>query len=136
MGTTHVEVCIANVADESRSVELEMIVDTGAYFSIVPAPLLRRIGIEPYHTRHTFWLANGRSVVRDVGAAMFTAGKHKGVAPVIFGRPKDAPLLGVITIEAMGFEIDPLQHAIRAVRKPLLALRGRGNLRLASRVGT
>jgi hypothetical protein len=35
------------------------------------------------------------------------------------------------SIEAMGFEIDPLQHAIRAVRTPLLTLRGRGDLRLA-----
>lgn len=131
MGTTHVSVRIANVADPSRSFELEMIVDTGAYFSIAPAPLLRRVGIEPYR-RERFSMANGRSVTRDVGAGMFSTGGQQGVAPVIFGRPREAALLGVITLEAMGFEIDPLQHAIRAIRKPLLALRGRGNLRIAS----
>ena len=132
MGTTHVKMQISNVAEPDRSFEQEMILDTGAYFSILPAPLLRGIGIEPYQ-RETFWLANGRSVVRDVGVVMYAAGKHKGAAPVIFGRPKDSALLGVITLEAMGFEIDPLQHAVRAVRKPLFALRGRGNLRLAAR---
>jgi hypothetical protein len=61
---------------------------------------------------------------------MYSVGKQQGAAPVIFGRPSDAPLLGVITLEAMGFTLDPLQHQIRAVRKPLLTLRGRGNLRL------
>jgi predicted aspartyl protease len=108
-----------------------MIVDTGAYFSIVPAPVLRKIGIQP-HDRETFELANGRSVKRDVGVAMYGIGRHRGGAPVIFGRPTDGALLGVITLEALGFEIEPLQHAIRAVRKPLFALRGRGNLRLVA----
>src|SRR5439155_861491 len=65
VGTTHVDVRVSNPADPSRGFEQRLIVDSGAVFTIVPAPLLRAIGIEPDRVQR-FELADGRVVTREV----------------------------------------------------------------------
>jgi hypothetical protein len=44
----------------------------------------------------------------DVGAA--------GAAPVISGRRGDTGLLGVVTLEALGLQLDPLRRTLRPLR--------------------
>jgi len=112
MGLTHLDVRLRNLADARRTTEEKLLVDSGAVFSIVPATVLRRIGIEP-HSRETFTLADGSEVERDVGSVLFELGGRKGAAPVIFGRRGDAAVLGAITLEALGLELNPLKRRIR-----------------------
>ena len=47
----------------------------------------------------TFWLADGRSVRRRVGHVAFEIQRSEGISKVIFGRPGDVSLLGVLTLE-------------------------------------
>ena len=95
--------------------EVELLVDTGALYSMVPAALLRELGIQPVD-RLEFEMANGRTIERDVGEARFCYDGCKAVSPVIFGEEDDAAVLGVVTLEAMGLEVDPVRKQIRPTR--------------------
>jgi len=92
-----------------------MVVDSGAIYSVVPAGVLRGIGVTPRETK-VFGLANGRTVRRDVADVRYEIGGCSGAAPVIFGRRGDASLLGVVTLEALGLRLDPLRRRLQPLR--------------------
>jgi len=115
MGMTQVRVRVVNLSDTRRSAEVDMVVDSGAIYSVVPAGVLREIGVVPRETK-VFGLANGGSVRRDVGNVLYEIGASSGAAPVIFGRRNDSPLLGVVTLEALGLRLDPLRRRLQPLR--------------------
>jgi predicted aspartyl protease len=81
----------------------------------VPAAALRGIGIEPERTE-SFGLADGRSVKRQVGHAVFEIEGREGISKVIFGRRDDAWLLGMVTLEMLGLSLDPLKRRLRPLK--------------------
>ena len=115
MGMTTVRARIANVFDREREETVDMAVDSGAIYSVVPGSTLRRIGVQPERTE-TFWLADGRSVRRRVGHVAFQMQGCDGITKVIFGRSGDAPLLGVVTLETLGLSLDPLKRTLRPLK--------------------
>jgi predicted aspartyl protease len=118
VGLTSVVVRISNPADRSRAVEAEMLVDSGAIFSAVPADELAALGIQPEKVER-FSLADGTSVTRSVGIARFEVCGRSGGAPVIFGEPGDVWLLGALSLESLGLLLDPLKRELRPMRLPL-----------------
>ena len=50
--------------------------------------------------------------------------EQRGAAPVIFGEPGDSNLLGVVTLEALGYVLDPLKRELRALPMLLAGLGG------------
>ena len=78
---------------------------------ILPS-ILRDIGVDPERTE-TFWLADGRSVKRRVGHAFFEIQGSEGISKVIFGRPGEVSLLGVVTLEELGLSLDPFERTLR-----------------------
>jgi clan AA aspartic protease len=117
MGLTHIEASIANPAKPKRSLRLSLLVDSGAVYSVVPASLLRKLGIKP-HSRRTFTLADGTQITRRVGDVLFRFDGRQGASPVIFGGKEDTTLLGSVSLEALGFILDPLKRELRPL--PLL----------------
>lgn len=117
MGLTHIEVTIINPARPDRVASVRCLVDSGAAYSMVPAALLGRLEIQPHSTR-TFILADGSPVTRSVGDALFMLQGHRGASPVIFGEPDDSTVLGTVTLEALGFVLDPFRRELRPL--PLL----------------
>ena len=115
MGTTEVRVRIVNLADPSRSAEVDLVVDSGAIYSVVPAAVLRTIGVRP-RERQTFGLAHGGTVVRAIGDVRYEIDRSAGAAPVIFGRRGDASLLGAVTLEALGLRLDPLRRTLEPLK--------------------
>jgi predicted aspartyl protease len=115
MGITTVRARLANVADRRRETAVDMTVDSGAIYSVVPAPDLRDIGVRPERTE-TFWLADGRHVRRQVGFVFFAIDGSEAISRVIFGRPGDACLLGMVTLEELGLSLDPLKRRLRPVK--------------------
>ena len=115
MGMTEVRVRVVNLADARRFAEVDMVVDSGAIYSVVAAGVLRRLGVEP-RAKQVFSLANGASVRREMGDVRYEIGDRSGAAPVIFGRRGDAPLLGVVTLEALGLRLDQLRRQLRPLR--------------------
>jgi predicted aspartyl protease len=115
MGMTEVRVRVVNLTDARRSAEVDLVVDSGAIYSVVPARVLRAIGVAPRETK-VFGLANGGSVERAVSDVRYEIGGSTGAAPVIFGRRGDASLLGVVTLEALGLRLDPLRRQLHPLR--------------------
>jgi hypothetical protein len=60
-----------------------------------------------------FRLANGDKIVRKRGGAIFRYGDRIGVGDVIFGEEGDYTLLGSLTLERLGFALDPLKRELR-----------------------
>jgi len=112
MGVTTLVVQVANVAKPSITTSLEFTVDSGAVYSVVPAPVLRKLGIRS-QKRETFRLANGKHIVRRKGVALFRFQKWVGGSDVIFGEKGDATLLGALTLEALGLSLDPIRRELK-----------------------
>lgn len=105
MGTFNCKVRLDSM-DGERSVELDALVDTGASYSIVPATILRRLGVEPTD-RHHVTLADGRLVTYDLGEAHATIDGRSTPTWVFFGEDDGPPLLGAYTLEGLRLAVDP-----------------------------
>ena len=114
MGLTFLAIDIANPARSEEFHTERFLVDSGAVYSVVQRPVLDALGIRP-HSRRTFTLANGDQIERHLGDALFRYKEHRGAAPVIFGEPGDSNLLGIVTLEALGYVLDPLKRELRAL---------------------
>jgi ADP-ribose pyrophosphatase YjhB (NUDIX family)/predicted aspartyl protease len=114
MGLTHVNVEIASVAEPTKSERIRLLVDSGAYRSAVPAPMLERLGIQPI-AEDSYMLANGDSMTRRRGVAIFKFEGRIGASEVVFGEPGDYSLIGVLTLESLGLALNPLRRELYEV---------------------
>jgi clan AA aspartic protease len=114
-----VKVGLANPSAPERLREVELLVDTGATLSWVPAEILKGLGVAAV-SRFEFQLADGRVLEREVGAALFRINGRKLVIPVAFGEPGEEAVLGATALEALGFAVDPIE--MKLVPRKLLAL--------------
>jgi clan AA aspartic protease len=117
VGLTYLDLTIANPAHPRRTAKIRFLIDSSAAYSVVPARVLRRLGIKP-RTRRTFILADGSSVERQMGHALFRVNGQEGASPVVFGESDDSTLLGVVSLEALGMILDPFKRELRPM--PLL----------------
>ena len=112
MGITVLEVEVANLAKPNKTVALELVIDSGAVYSVVPSEVLRKLGIKPIATE-TFRLADGTKIVRKKGGALFKYQGRVGGADVIFGQKNDSHLLGALTLESLGLSLDPVRRQLK-----------------------
>lgn len=112
MGLTVLRVEVASPADPDRARELDLLVDSGAIYSVIPAAILEDLGITPF-LEQEFRLADGSTIVRRKGTAHFRYGDRAGGADVIFGEDGDSELLGAFTLEALGYALDPIRRELR-----------------------
>jgi len=124
MGLTHIEPTIANPTSRRRSVRLSFLVDSGAVYSVAPAPVLRKLGVKP-RSRRTFTLADGSQIARRMGEVVFRVDDHEGTSAVIFGEKGDSTLLGMVSLEALGLMLDPLKRELRPLPMLLASHRPR-----------
>ena len=80
-------------------------VDTRATHSVMPASLLKGLGISPAIQRPVR-LAEGRRVMQTSGLGRFSYRGEEWICPVVFG-PEDQYLLGATTLEAFALVVDP-----------------------------
>jgi predicted aspartyl protease len=120
MGITVLKVEVGNPSRPDVTDTIEFLVDSGAIYSVVPAPVLDRLGIRPL-IEEEFRLANGDTIARRKGGAVFKYQKRIGVADVIFGEPGDATLLGALTLEALGLTLDPIRRELKPIPMMLAA---------------
>lgn len=96
--------------------------DSGALYSLVSTPILETMGIVR-KWRQNFILASGETIARWVGEVIFKFGDREATAPVIFGEGNDKPVLGVVTLEVLGLEIDPISRQLKPAPGLLLTRR-------------
>ncbi len=112
MGLTTLEIEVGNTATPEVTEPIDFLIDSGAVYSVVPIPILERLGINPL-IEQEFRLADGSKIVRNKGGALFKYGDRIGVADVIFGEEGDSQLLGAFTLESLGLALDPLRRELR-----------------------
>ena len=108
MGFVNVPVKLFAPANGHAPIEVEMLVDTGAIFTLVPRAVLEQLGVRPSGKRK-FQTIEGRPIEREVGVVdMEVQGQRPpGPVPVIFGDVNDGAVLGVTALESMGLKVDP-----------------------------
>jgi len=121
MGLTVLEIHVGNPANPDVTEKIEFLIDSGAIYSVVPTPILERLGIKPLGEQ-TFRLADGSKIVRKKGVGLFKYEDRVGGADVIFGEEGDSVLLGAFTLEALGLSLDPLRRELKPLPMILAGL--------------
>ena len=121
MGTFTVKVTIQNPVDPSRSATVECLVDTGAAYSQLPSGLLESLGITSFDERPAI-LADGRRTFCRVCRAEFVHDGRHTPALVVFGEGDAPALLGAMTLEGLGFGVDPIGRRLIPVDIPMAPL--------------
>lgn len=117
MGFVHVPVLVRGPSRRTRSVE--MLVDSGAAYSVLPEADWRSLGLRPSRTLE-FTLADGSHIERQVSECRFTYAGISATSPVILGQHEDIALLGVVTLECLGLVLNPFDRTLRPMRAPLM----------------
>ena len=101
------------VADpEGRRYEtVEAMVDSGATYTVLPASILERLGVEPHSTRR-FVLADGSHIRRGFGSTWMRLDGREAISPVVFWDEGARPLLGAVTLEILSLGIDPINRRL------------------------
>lgn len=118
MGTFRVTIELGDPAGQHFEA-IEALVDTGATYTSVPAPLLERLSVTA-HTRDAFVLADGRRVERDIGRTWVRVDGRLELTLVVFADPGTEPLLGAYTLEGLRLAADPVSRRLIPVPGLLL----------------
>lgn len=116
MGVFSIHMRVANPQDETRSRELELVVDTGATLTKLPGDLLQELRIAPQFSVPAVTSEN-RMLTRAVGQAWVSIDGRAGIVPVAFGDRGEPVLLGATTLEILGFTVVPIEQKL--VPRPL-----------------
>lgn len=116
MGTFSVAMGVGNL-DHGPLTPVSAMVDTGAFNSMLPASLLKELGLEPVE-REVYELADGSEVEYAVGMARIALDGREWHCPVVFG-PENQYLLGATALEIFRLMVDPAGQQL--VRRPMRA---------------
>ena len=86
---------------------VEAIVDTGATFTVIPAPVLERLGVVPERVIR-IRLADGTIVERPLGTVRARLNGTEGPILCLFGSPEDPAVIGAHTLEGFLLAVDPV----------------------------
>ena len=88
-----------------------VLVDTGAELSWIPAAILESLGVE--RRKHwRFRQEDGSIVERWAGWAGIYLAETSTVDEIVFGEPGDLILLGARSLEGMNLRVDPFNKAL------------------------
>jgi predicted aspartyl protease len=108
MGSFRIDIQIESlIAPGERRVVRNVLVDTGAELSCLPATELDALGIARRQQRR-FRQADGTVPMRWTGGALLYAAGASTIDEVIFGEPGDLVLLGSRSLEGLNLRIDPV----------------------------
>jgi len=111
MGTFQVPVTIAHPVT-ALSTTLDALVDTGSTLTLLPPSVARQLGLEE-EDQASAELADGNVQNLPLGTARLTVQGRTRVTPVLFAASDNgSPLLGAVTLEAMGWAVDPIRRRL------------------------
>lgn len=90
---------------------VDVLVDSGATFTMLPRSLLEHLGVRP-QDKVPFELADGRSIEYDVGETAVRIGNRVRTTLVVFGDNGLQPLLGAYTLEAFLLAVDTVNRRL------------------------
>ncbi|MBO3810240.1 MAG: Retroviral aspartyl protease [Candidatus Brockarchaeota archaeon] len=113
MGFVRVKARVWNIESPENATEVTLLADSGAIYTVLPESLLKSIGVKSIGRRR-FRLANNQVLEKDIGIVGMEVNGVKTHTIAVFGD-ENVYLLGVVTLEELGLEVDP----IRGELKPL-----------------
>jgi len=120
MGHTNAKIRIRNPHDESKCLDLELLVDTGSTHTWIRHKRLEKLDLKPT-TKWRFKTIEGRVIERDIGEAIAECLGERVTSIVVFAKESDAEVLGVYALEGLRLEVDPATKELRKV-EALLAI--------------
>jgi clan AA aspartic protease len=119
MGIMYVEGRVSRSDGRGRGIPVRLLIDTGAVYSVLPEDVWRALKLRPTD-QADFSLADGSLITRDVSQCEFAIHGKSATSPVVLGQTGEGPLLGAVTLETLGFMLNPLTREIRPMRLMLL----------------
>ncbi len=120
MSTFNYPVRVANPRGGASPVDVKLLVDTGAMFTCLPAPLLEGLGMNP-QWRVPIRLADGRLEEWSAAEILMTIDGRTLHTTCLFGPPDSLLLLGAVSLEQFGLAPDPLARRLLPSRVPMAA---------------
>ena len=114
MSTFEVPIIVGDLEGHTAE-RVSALVDTGATATMIPASLLRRIGVVPTTSR-TFEYASGEEADLQMGQARVTVEGRETFTWVIFGDDGTDSLLGALTLESLFLGVDPFNERLIPVK--------------------
>ena len=119
MGVFRVRARIWNPLDPSRSRDVELLVDAGATYTVVPRDVLEALNIRILRYVK-LRLADNRVIKRPVGeVGIEIEGYRASATPVVFGDP-GVYILGSVTMEQLGLAPYPITKRLRPAEALLM----------------
>ena len=97
--------------DGLRWETVQALVDTGASHSVLPASMLRRLGVVPFRTV-LYRIGDGRRVEREIGETKLRVNGLEATRIVAFGDDNVPPLLGADTLQGILLVVDPVDERL------------------------
>lgn len=117
MGHSRIEVEISDL-EKKKSTEVKALVDTGASLTVLPKKLADELGIAATSEEK---VTTGAGEIKVKGADIWIKIRdRKKTNPVWISDIIDKVLIGVVTLESLGFAVDPTTGTLK--ERPLLLL--------------
>ena len=95
------------------SAEAEALADTGATFTRVPRSIAESVRLQPaYET--PVQLGDGRTITRNLALAEVELEGVRRPVLVAISENGEQPLVGYTTLEALGFKVNTVTHALES----------------------
>jgi len=121
MGIFSVRAKIWNPLKPSNVLDVELIVDTGATYTVLPSKILEKLGISVLRTVR-LRVTDNRVIERPLGEiGIEIEGYRASATPVVFGE-ENVYLLGAVTMEQLGLAPDPIEKRLKPVEALLMYL--------------
>lgn len=102
---------ITLIAPTGERETLAALVDTGAMFTTIPAPILQRLGVQPFDTIPVRF-ANGQEERWPIGQVEVELDGRRRPLLCLFGSPDAPPLIGAHALEAFLLAVDPVEQKL------------------------
>ncbi len=122
MGLTYVHARLRKSEGRGSSRDVRFLVDSGAIYSVLPEHDWRALRLKP-EREVEFTLADGTAITRGVSECRFEIRGEAATSPVVLGETNDGALLGAVTLETLGFMLNPLTREILPMRMALSHVR-------------
>jgi len=107
VGLTYVKIKASSLMKPELTTELELLVDTGSMLTWMPRKALDALGVKPRGFRE-FKTIEGKLIKRETGVVVVEYNGLEAVSEVVFAEEKDGSVMGVTTLESLGFRVNPI----------------------------
>jgi len=118
MGLAYVHARLRKSDGRGPTRDVRFLVDSGAIYSVLPEDDWRALRLKPKREVE-FTLADGTPITRGVSECRFEIRGESATSPVVLGEKDDGALLGAVTLETLGFMLNPLTREILPMRMAL-----------------